>query len=168
MTHLDSIVHLITQSALAKSLKNAPENTFIVPYRPATNLLYEEAASACQVALLPAIYEIEDMVKTRILSPLCKALNRRVGAAITKMHYGTYFEESLDAMDGTGTSFVQKHLTELYDSIAQEHLASLPSEYAAMVASSVATYSIYTFLSNVSLIRPLKRDCETSHYSRLG
>jgi hypothetical protein len=157
----EALVHDIkvagVMSALAKSLRNAPENTFIVPYRPATNLLYEEAASACQVALLPAIYEIEDMVKSRILSPLYKALNRRVGAAITKMHYGTYFEESLDVMDGTGgTSFVQKHLTELYDSIAQEHLASLPSEYAAVVASSVATFSMYTFLSNVSLIRPLK------------
>jgi hypothetical protein len=71
------------------------------------------------------------------------------------MHQGTYFEESLDAMDQTGTSFVQKHLTSLYDTIAQEHLSSLPLEYAAMVASTVATYSMYTFVSNVSLIRPL-------------
>jgi len=152
---LQSALSLL-QSSLAKSLKSAPENTFIVPYRPATNLLYEEAASACQVALLPALYEIENMVKALILSPLCKALNRRVGAAIAKMHYGTYFEESLESMDGMGTSFVQKHLAGLYDAIAQEHLASLPAEYAAMVTSTVATYSIYTFVSNASLIRPLK------------
>lgn len=152
------LIHLAqnSQSALAKSLKSAPENTFIVPYRPATNLLYEEAASACQVALLPALYEIENMVKSLILAPLCKALNRRVGAAIAKMHYGTYFDESLDAMDGTGTSFVQKHLADLYDGIAQEHLSSLPPEYAAMVASTIATYSIYAFVSNATLIRPLK------------
>ena len=144
------------QSSLASSLRNAPENTFIVPYRPASSPQYEEAASACQVALLPALYEVENMVKTLILTPLCKALNRRVGAAIGKMHEGTYFEESLDAMDGTGTSFVQKHLMSLYDTIAQEHLSSLPLEYAAMVASTVATYSMYNFVSNVSLIRPLR------------
>ena len=72
------------------------------------------------------------------------------------MHHGTYFEESLDAMDGTGTSFVQKHLSALYDTIAQEHLSALPAEYASIVASTVATYSMYTFVSNVSLIRPLR------------
>lgn len=96
------------------------------------------------------------MVKSLILTPLCRALNRRVGTAIAKMHYGTYFDESLDTMEGTGTSFVQKHLADLYDGIAQEHLSSLPTEYAAVVASTVATYSIYTFVSNATLIRPLK------------
>ena len=155
-TYIHILNVLFAQSSLATSLRNAPENTFIVPYRPATNLYYEEAASACQVALLPALYEIENMVTTLILTPLCKALNRRVGAAIAKMHYGTYFGESLETMDGMGTSFVQKHLAGLYDAIAQEHLASLPTDYAAIVASTVATFSIYSFVSNVSLIRPLK------------
>lgn len=126
----------------------------MAPYRPATSAQHEEAANRCQLALLPALQEIEQTVKTLILTPLCRALNRRISSAIAKMHHGTYLEESLDASGG-GTSFVQKHLVGLYDSIAEHHLSRLPAEYATIVASTIAMFSIYTFVSNASLIRPL-------------
>lgn len=109
----------------------------------------------CQTALVPALQEIENMVNSLVLNPLCRALNRRVAVAIAKVHHGTYLSESLDAMEGMGTSFVEKHLAGLYEGITDNILSKLPSEYASIVASTVATYSIYTFVSNVSLIRPL-------------
>jgi hypothetical protein len=141
-------------NTLAISLKTAPENTFVVPYRPATSAQHEEAAALCQQALQPAMMEIEKVVKNLILTPLCRALNRRIAVAIGKMHQGTYLESSLED-GGAGPSFVQKHLAEIYDGIANGFLSKLPPDYATILASTVSTFSIYTFVSNASLIRPL-------------
>lgn len=156
-TQTDSLLHDLKvaniMSTLATALKNAPENTFVVPYRPATSAQHEEAANLCQQALMPALMEIEKMVKNLILTPLSNALNRRVAAAIAKMHHGTYLESAIELNDGP--SFVQKYLSGLYESIAEQHLSKLPAEYAGIVASTVASFSIYTFVSNASLIRPL-------------
>jgi len=141
-------------SILASFIRNAPENTFIVPYRPAQSPQHEEAAHSCRMALLPALQEIESLVKTSILYPLCRALNRQMSTAIVKMHRGTYLQDSID--DGSqSSSFVQIHLTDLYDKIASTYLSQLPNEYASIVASTIATYSIYSFVSNAALIRPL-------------
>lgn len=140
-------------SALSTAVRNAPENTFVVPYRPATSAQHEEAASLCQGALIPALNEIEKTVKTMVLTPLIRALNRRVASAIAQLHHGAYLEESLGSTDSG--SFVEKHLSGLYEQIADQHLSKLPAEYATFVASTVATFSIYTFVSNASLVRPL-------------
>jgi hypothetical protein len=152
--HLHDLKVATVMSTLATALKNAPENTFVVPYRPATSAQHEEAANLCQQALVPALQEIEKMVKSMILTPLCSALNRRVSAAIAKMHHGTYLESSLEG-GSEGPSFVQKHLVGLYEDIAERHLSKLPADYAGIVASTIASFSIYTFVSNASLIRPL-------------
>jgi len=135
---------------LATSLRNAPENTYIAPYRPAHSSQHEEAATLCKISLKPALHEIDSLVRTTILTPLFRALNNRVSSAIAMMHQGTYLEEKMD--DG---AFVQHHLAQIYDDIASSHLSKLPSEYSSMVASTIATYSIYTFVSNASLVRPL-------------
>lgn len=135
---------------LATSLRNAPENTFIAPYRPAHSPQHEEAANLCKMSLKPALHEIDGLVSTTVLTPLYRALNKRVSAAIATMHQGTYLEEKMD--DG---AFIQHHLSQVYDNIASNHLSKLPSEYSGMVASTIATYSIYSFVSNASLIRPL-------------
>mmetsp|Transcript_19228 Transcript_19228/g.28447 ORF Transcript_19228/g.28447 Transcript_19228/m.28447 type:complete len:1031 (-) Transcript_19228:40-3132(-) len=144
-------------STLATTLKTAPENTFVVPYRPATSPQHEEAATLCQQSMVPAIMEIEKVVKTLILAPLGRALNRRVAAAITKMHHGTYLESTSagGGMDSAEQSFVQKQLVGLYEDIAEHHISKLPPEHAAFLASTLASFSIYTFVSNASLIRPL-------------
>ena len=157
-TQTDNLLHDLkvanVMSTLATALKNAPENTFVVPYRPATSAQHEEAANLCQQALVPALMGIEKMVRNLILTPLCHALNRRVAAAIAKLHHGSYLESSLENSDD-GPSFVQKHLSGLYENLAEQHLSRLPADYAGIVASTVASFSIYTFVSNVSLIRPL-------------
>lgn len=127
----------------------------MAPYRPAISSQHEEAATLCEIALRPALHQIEAMVTKLILNPLSRALNRRVASSIAVMHHGTYLEEALGGLDGAGTSFVDKHLSRLYESIATQHLSQLPPEYAAIVASTVASFSIYTFVSNVSLVRPL-------------
>jgi hypothetical protein len=139
-------------STLATFVRNAPENTFVTPYRPAQSPQHEEASHSCSVALLPALQEMEGLVKTSILNPLCYALNLRINAAIAKMHRGIYLSETADAKT---TSFVQLHLTDHFEQIANAYLANLPAEYASIVASTIATFSIYSFVSNAALIRPL-------------
>ena len=74
---------------------------------------------------------------------------------MAKMHRGTYLQEATEHQQQTTSSFVQIYLTDLYDEIATKYLSQLPGEYAVTVASTVATYSIYCFVSNAALLRPL-------------
>ena len=142
---------LLPQSSLASFVRNAPDNTFVNPYRPAQTTQHEEASHSCRMALMPALKEIDSLVKLSILDPLCRALNRQVSTAMAKMHRGTYLHDSGDAP----SSFVQIYLTDQYDNIASTYLSQLPNEYSVTVASMVATYSIYSFVSNAALLRPL-------------
>ncbi|KAL7427230.1 hypothetical protein ACHAXH_000576 [Discostella pseudostelligera] len=153
MTHKLQVAGVM--SSLASFVRYAPENTFVNPYRPAQSTQHEEASHACRLALLPALKEIDLLVQTTILDPLCRALNRQVSAALAKMHRGAYLQESVDAMSQS-RSFVHIYLTDLYDSIATTYLSQLPKEYAVTVASTIATYSIYSFVSNAALLRPLR------------
>jgi hypothetical protein len=50
---------------------------------------------------------------------------------------------------------VQKYLSDVFEALAQNHFARFPPEYASMMATRVASFSIYTFVSNALLIRPL-------------
>ncbi|KAL7540572.1 hypothetical protein ACHAXR_012542 [Thalassiosira sp. AJA248-18] len=152
MTHNMNVAGVM--SSLASFVRNAPENTFVNPYRPAQSPQHEEASHSCRMALLPALKEIDSLVKTLILDPLCRALNRQVSVALAKMHRGTYLQESGDAMSQP-SSFVEIYLTDQYDNIAGAYLSQLPNEYAVIVASTVATFSIYSFVSNAALLRPL-------------
>ena len=78
------------------------------------------------------------------------------------MHRGVYLEGVIgggpvvggDGSDGE-TSFVRDHLVDVYENIGVDVLSRLPSEYADAVASTVATFSIYYFVSNATLVRPL-------------
>ena len=71
------------------------------------------------------------------------------------MHRGTYLQENADTSSQQHSSFVQIYLTDQYDNIASTYLTQLPNEYAVTVASTVATFSIYCFVSNAALLRPL-------------
>jgi len=151
---LHDLKHISVMSSLATFLRNAPEKAFVVPYRPAQLPQHEEAARMCHIALRPALKEIDDLSKSLVLKPLCHALNTRLSSIISKMHHGFYLEEALQN-DPSSNSFVQQYLTDLYEEMAVNHLSKLPTEYASVVAVSVATYSIFTFVSNAALIRPL-------------
>ena len=134
------------QSSLASFVRNAPDNAFVNPYRPAQS-------TSCRVALMPTLREINSLVKSSILDPLCRSLNRQIASALAKMHRGTYLQESKDSRQQS--SFVQIYLADQYDAIASKYLSQLPNEYAVTVASTVATFSIYSFVSNSALLRPL-------------
>eukprot|EP00980_Cylindrotheca_fusiformis_P001954 scaffold443_cov125-Cylindrotheca_fusiformis.AAC.3 len=140
-------------SAMANSLRTAPEKVFLEPYRPAVTTKLEDAASICEQALQPGLAELEKFVKKNTLGPLSRVLNRRIAEIIGRMHYGSYLQS--ETADPDGPSFVQKHLNGIYERLAALHLSKLPPEYGSTVAARVANYSIYAFVSNVSLIRPL-------------
>jgi hypothetical protein len=109
----------------------------------------------CQNALVPALREIDKMAKNT-LSPLVRGLNHRIAGAVARIHRGVYKNDNSTAPDSEdGPSFVQRHLSEIFEAIAKNQLAKVPPEYASMIASSVSCFSIYTFVSNVALVRPL-------------
>jgi hypothetical protein len=147
--------NLPLQSSLASFVRNAPENTYVNPYRPSQSPQHEEASHSCRVALLPALQEIESLVKNTILTPLTQVLNSELATVMSKMHRsGAYLQDSRDD-SSHASSFVQIHLVDQFDMIANTYLTPLPNEYASIVASTVATFSIYSFVSNAAMIRPL-------------
>lgn len=139
---------------LANHLREAPQKTFVAPYSPATLPEHEEAAKICQKALAPAIDSIDRMVKNIILNPLCRALNRQIATVLAKIHMGIYLETSSDK-EGQ-PSFVQKNLSSVFESIAKNFLVKFPPPYSAVIASTVVAFTIYTYISNVCLVRPLE------------
>jgi hypothetical protein len=141
-------------NAMAESLLSAPDKVFLEPYRPAVTAKLEEAAAMCEQALQSGLQEIDKFVQTQILGPLCRALSKRIATTIGRIHYGSYLQESSDP-DAEGPLFAQKYLSDLYEKLGEAHLSKLPQKYAGYVASTISTFSIYTFVSNISLIRPL-------------
>ncbi len=122
-------------------MRNAPENTFVNPYRPAQSTQHEEASHSCRVALLPALRKIDSLVQSSILDPLCRSLNRQVSAALAKMHRGTYLGESGEQQQQP-SSFVQIHLADQYNAIGARYLSHLPNEYTVAVASTVFSFTL--------------------------
>lgn len=157
-TMTDSLQHdrkvVAIMYAMAKYLLAAPEKAFVAPYRPATSVQHEEAAAMCQTALVPALQEIERMVKSVVLAPLCRALNRRIADIFSKVHHGVYIESG-GGLEDESPAFVQKHLADIFEVIGQNHLSKFPPEYASIIASKIAAFSIYSYVSNVFLVRPL-------------
>lgn len=146
---------------MAECLRTAPEKVFLEPYRPAVTNQLEEASNVAMRALLPAREEIDNLVETLILLPLCRALNRRVATTMGRMHLeGAYLlgGGSLEMAESSGSSFVQKYLSGLFANLATTYLSKLPPQYSIVVGSKVSLFSVYTFVSNVSMIRPLTED----------
>mmetsp|Transcript_25879 Transcript_25879/g.59588 ORF Transcript_25879/g.59588 Transcript_25879/m.59588 type:complete len:1009 (-) Transcript_25879:34-3060(-) len=132
-------------------LKSGPEKTFVAPYRPSTSHEQEQAAQMCLAALQPALDEIDNMVAEVILNPLCRASNRRLADVMATMHLGVY----VDSGDDDHSAFAQNRLAPIYHTIAENILSKFPPPYASVVAANISSYSIYTFVSNAALIRPL-------------
>ena len=143
---------------MSECLANAPEKVFLDPYRPAVTSQLEEASSIATRALLPARKEIENMVSKSVLHPLSRALNKRVAKVMGRMHQeGAYLHQGSSGMDSLegSSSFVQKYLSGFYDILFSTFLQKLPPPYAMVVGSSISIFSVYTFISTASLIRPM-------------
>lgn len=143
-------------NAMTMSLTSAPEKVFIEPYRPAVTTKLQEAASMCEQALKTGLQEIDAFVKAQILDPLCRAMNARISSAIGQIHYGSYMQDrSGFELEIEGPAFVQKALSGLFEDFGADHLSKLPKKYAQVVVSRLCVFSIYTFISNATLMRPL-------------
>jgi len=153
---------------MSECLQNVPEKVFLEPYRPAVTPQLEEVSSISIQALLPARKEIDSMVNKLILHPLCRALNRRVAKMMGQMHLeGAYLYQgrsdrnSIDMyQEGNVSSFVQKHLSGFFDNLSATFLQKLPPPYSLAIGSAVTIFSVYAFVSNASLIRPMGEDAK--------
>jgi len=106
----------------------------------------------CEIALLPAIHEIDGMIKTQVLNPIVRVVNRRIAATMGSVHRGIYLEALKESGD---SSFVERSVTSLFSSLHSNILSKLPADFASFVAASTTIYSIYCFISNVALVRPI-------------
>jgi len=151
---------------MSECLQNAPEKVFLEPYRPAITHQLEEASSIAMQALLPARKEIDNTVNKMVLHPLYRAVNRRVAKVMGRMHQeGAYFylgsSNKLDDAEVTNTSsFVQKQLSGFFDKLYTTFFQKLPPPYSLVVGSAVSIFSVYTFVSTASLIRPMGEEAK--------
>jgi len=136
---------------ISNHLKAAPEKTFVAPYRPASLPAHEEAAALCEGALQPALTTIDKMVQNNILGKLAASLNQRLATLLAKMHLGVYLGRSEDE----SSTFCQRQISPALDTIAESIMTRFPPPFATHLASSVTSFLIYTFCSNVALLRPL-------------
>jgi len=149
---------------MSECLQNASEKVFLEPYRPAVTNQLEEASNISMQALLPARKEIDNMVNKLILHPIYRALNKRIVSIMGRMHQeGAYLNQQgssrsngLENAEGANvSSFVHKHLSGFYDILYGKFLQKLPPPYSFVVGSAVSIFSVYTFVSTASLIRPM-------------
>eukprot|EP00977_Amphora_coffeiformis_P004723 scaffold1007_cov176-Amphora_coffeaeformis.AAC.29 len=148
--HHDRKVAIILYT-ISNHLKAAPEKTFVSPYRPASLPAHEEAATLCEGALQPALTTIDNMVQTNILGKLAASLNQRLATLLAKMHLGVYLGRSEDE----SSTFCQRQISPALDTIAERIMTRFPPPFATYLASSVTSFLIYTFCSNMALLRPL-------------
>jgi conserved oligomeric Golgi complex subunit 5 len=139
--------------AVAKYLRNAPDKTFVAPYRPAVTPQHQEAANICKKALAPALQDIDKAVSSLVLFPLCRALNYRISKSLGKIHLGAYREKTGE--EDKFPAFVQQHLSPAFEKITSEHLSKFPAEYASILVSRVSAFTVYAFVSNAMQVRPL-------------
>lgn len=144
---------------MGQYLTNAPDKTFVAPYRPAVLPQQIEASELCSQALGPAVTTINNTVEAVVLVPLCRALNLKISSVLARIHSGVYLTSGDD--DDQSPSFVQKELTRIFETIADKHLSKFPPTYASVITSSVMAHTIYTFITTVSMVRPM------SEYARL-
>ena len=53
-------------------------------------------------------------------------------------------------------SFTERdHLVDTYESVATNVLSCLPAEYANSIPATILSFSVYCFISNATLVRPL-------------
>lgn len=136
-------------------LVQAPEKTFLVPHRPSVLPRNQEASMVCRNGLASALHEIDQTAKTMVLYPLARALNRHISSVLWRVGHGVYFEvKDVDAEYSPG--FIQSNVTPILESVARLHLARFPSFYASFVADKLAAFSVYTYISVASLLRPFR------------
>jgi hypothetical protein len=142
---------------ISNYLKAAPDKTFVAPYRPADLPAHEEAAALCAGSLQPALTTLRDTVRTHVLFKLLHALNQNMSNLLAKVHTGVYLSDrpSDNEDDQSGAAFSQSNIAPALTAMADAILARFPPPYATYLASSVASFCIYTFCSNLALLRPL-------------
>ena len=139
---------------ICNHLKNAPDKTFVAPYRPLYLPSHQEAATLCAGALQPAITTLDETVQTHILTKLAQSLNQRMAKLLAKVHLGVYLGERAED-ETSATAFCQTQIAPALTAIADGILKRFPPPYATYLASAVASFCIYTFCSNLALLRPL-------------
>lgn len=133
---------------LKTSLMESGQKTFITPYKPNVTKQQEDAVDMCQSALKPAFDEIDTTVAENILQKLWLAANERLRGVFAKIHLGVYSSED-------GGSFVQNYLSPVYETVASKILTKFPPPYSRVLAEKISSFSIYAFVSNAALVRPL-------------
>lgn len=139
---------------VAKNIRDAADKTFVIPYQPSVSKQLEEAAIMCREALKPAAASIDGVVDASILGPLCQSVNARLSEILSKMHHGV-FRSGSDSVDQVGSAFVQDHIGYVFDSITKNVFGKFPPEYSAKAATSIATFTARSYITNASLVRPL-------------
>lgn len=143
--------------ALQNYLNKAPESTFVTPYQPSILEQHREAAKLCDMALKPACKTIDTAIQISVLRPLLGDLKKQLGTVLTRVVSSSY-----------NPSFCQTAITPALETIRNNILKRFPPKYASFVAHELAEFSIRTFVTAATLVRPLDEDVRLHITQDLG
>ena len=155
-------------------LQSAPDKVFVAPYRVAgsgssNNVSLQQhtkTAAICTETLIPACVTIDATIQKTILIPFCRTLNHLIATnVLSKIQLGIYLDntsssgrnnyEDMNEDDDIPLSFIQKDVVPILDKIVQIYLVKFPPTYSNVIVCNVVSFIVYSYLSNVTLLRPL-------------
>lgn len=143
-------------ASLVKLLDRLLQDIFYDRDHSAYNSKYAKAFSLCKETFRPAVDEVDVFVKSNVICPLSHVINKSLSSVILNMHKFIYSERQLVIFDRiNGKSFAWDNLNKFYEYINTRILTHLSREYAEYFVSNIISSSIYYFVSNTILIRPL-------------
>jgi conserved oligomeric Golgi complex subunit 5 len=138
--------------AVRNYLEQAAEKTFTPSGRPSGLPLRHDAIKVCEEGLYPALLNIDRSILDSVILPLCKALNRRIYDVLTRISHGVYLEIKNDT-DEDSPGFIHSYVVPLLESISKIFLSRFPVPFAIVITERLVSFTIYTYLSSVSLVR---------------
>jgi conserved oligomeric Golgi complex subunit 5 len=138
--------------AVRKYLEQAAEKTFATSGVPSILPHRQYAVKVCQEALSPALTIIDDAIKESVILPLCKALNRKIFEVLSRISRGVYLEVNDDS-DDRSSGFINANFAPILETISKLYFSRFPPPYASLITEKFVSFTIYTYLSTVSLVR---------------
>jgi hypothetical protein len=122
--------------ALYTYLSKAPKTVFGTQSSAAT-------AADCTMALRPALATIDATIHAEVIGPVVEQVQQQLHTILAKPY---------------GPEFVQTHVATALERITENVFQKFPPAYASSMANEIAEHTVLTFVTTVSLIRPMSEN----------
>jgi hypothetical protein len=122
--------------ALHTYLSKAPNTVFGTQSSAAT-------AADCTMALRPALATIDATIHAEVIGPVVEQVQQQLHTILARPY---------------GPEFVQTHVATALERITENVFQKFPPAYASSMANEIAEHTVLSFVTTVSLIRPMSEN----------